>query len=86
MAGSSPQLKAKISQRMLEINERGDVEVKNQNEFVRILAFNEAEHPITKVKQAVGSMIYRTGHITRYHDKEGRRHFLLKRPYNPAEQ
>lgn len=80
MAGSIPEVKVAISQRMLEIN-AGDVEVKNLNELVRIMAFNEEKFSRTVVKQAIGSMIYNSGHITRYHDKEGRRHFLLRRPY-----
>ncbi len=83
MAGSSPELKKAISDRMTEIN-GGDVEVQNVNEFVRILAFNEAQFSRTQVKQAIASMIYRTGHITRYHDKQGRRHFLLRQKYVAA--
>lgn len=80
MAGSDPAVKQAISGRMVEIG-GGDVLAKNTNEFVRILGLEQENISRTRVKAALSSMIYASGHVTRYHDREGKRHFLLRRPF-----
>ncbi len=83
MAGSDPAVKAEISHRMLD-RFGGDVAAKNHNEFLNIIGINEEVASRGRQKRALGSLIYGTGNVSRYHDKGGQRHFKLLKPFEPV--
>ena len=77
---NDPALKAEICRKM---NERfnGDVAVKDVDELLNLLSIDAAIGSRGKQKRAVGSLIYNTRNITRYHDKAGERHFKVVKPF-----
>ena len=75
---NDPALKAEVCKKL---NERfdGDIAVKDVDELLNLLSVDTVIWSRGKQKRAIGSLIYSTGHISRYHDEEGERHFKLVR-------
>ena len=79
MAGSDPQIRARILIWMA-VEHGGDVAADTVMELLNMFGLNSAHVSLGKQKRALASLIYNSGAIRRYHDKEGQRHFEVVRP------
>lgn len=80
MPRTNPVAKAEFCQAFQE-KFQGDIAVNNHHELIRAVGINTQHIPYGEQKRVIGSLIYGTGHMDRYHDKEGQRHYRLRKPF-----